>query len=285
MMPAVRGLQSRRAARSRVNYLAWVRRNSRTSERDRVRRRLAIVVCSVLGHTGQARAMRSLLTAALVIWSAALIPPAALVAARDERPTAARLQEGRLPAQLPLTVGGGEVVLEAAVDPQGTVSAIHRLRVTPPFADLLSDAVAGWQFRPATAVVDRRVAAVESSVLVVAVFRPPAFYAGPTHGDAPRDAATPSPRVPRVESVVMPAHPPMAAGDGLVLVEIELSRAAEPRGYRVLSAESGFDAAALAALRQWRFSASHAPDQPEPVYVYAVMGFRAPTVSRGRGGK
>ena len=284
MMPAVRrpaaaprGAQPRELSRVGAEEFA-------DHDRDRVQARLAIVVCSVLGHTGQERAMRSLLTAALVI-SAAVIPPAAMVAARDERPTAARLQEGRLPSQLPLTVGGGEVVLEAAVGRQGTVSAIQRLRVTPPFADLLSDAVAGWQFRPATAFVDRRVAAVESSVLVVAVFRPPAFYAGPAHGAAPRDAATPSPRVPRVETVVMPPYPPMATGDGLVLVEIELSRAAEPRGYRVLSAESGFDAAALAALRQWRFSASHAPDQPDPVYVYAVMGFRAPTVSRGRGGE
>jgi hypothetical protein len=229
--------------------------------------------------------MRSLPAATLVIWSTALIPAAAIVAARDERPTAARLQESRLPRQVPFTVGGGEVVLEAAVDPQGTVSAIRQLRVTPPFADWLSDAVAGWRFRPATAFVDRRAAAAESSVLVVAVFRPPALYAGPAHGVAPRDAATPSPRIPRVESVVMPAYPPTATGDGLVLAEIALSRGAEPRGYRLLSAESGFDAPALAALRQWRFAASHAPDQPDPVYVYAVMGFRAPTVSRGRGGE
>jgi outer membrane biosynthesis protein TonB len=54
------------------------------------------------------------------------------------------------------------------------------------------------------------------------------------------------------------------------------------RGYRVLSPKSGFDDAALGAVRAWRFSAPQRPGPAETVYVYAVVGFRAPIVPTRR---
>ena len=74
----------------------------------------------------------------------------------------------------------------------------------------------------------------------------------------------------------MPAYPPHATGNGMVLVEIEMTARAEPRGYRRLSPVSAFDSAALGAVRAWRFSVPRAIDAPEPLFVYAVLGFRTP---------
>jgi hypothetical protein len=62
----------------------------------------------------------------------------------------------------------------------------------------------------------------------------------------------------------------------MVLIEIEMNARAEPRGYRVLSRGSGFDDAALDAVRAWRLRAPRAVETPEPLFVYAVLGFRAP---------
>ncbi len=74
----------------------------------------------------------------------------------------------------------------------------------------------------------------------------------------------------------------MATGDASVLVEIELSARAEPSVYRILSPTSAFDEAALDAVRAWRFSAPRAADAADPLFVYAVLGFRGPVVV-GRG--
>ena len=84
----------------------------------------------------------------------------------------------------------------------------------------------------------------------------------------------------RVASVVMPAYPPTATGDGIVLVEIEMSGDAQPRAYRVVSSASGFDTAALDAVRSWRFVAPQAADSAGRLFAYAVVGFRTPLAAR-----
>jgi len=212
------------------------------------------------------------ISAALV----ALILSAAVGAALEQRSTSPRLRESRLPAQIPQAFGGGEVVLELTVDSRGVVTRIDRIRVTPPYADIVVNAATEWQFEPATIMLDGRATSIAASVLVVAVFRPASFYSGPAPGVAPQVLGAPSPRVPRVESIVMPAYPPTATGDGIVLVEIEMSGHAEPRGYRIVGPASGFDTAALDAVRAWRFGAPQAPDVPDRPFAYAVVGFRTP---------
>jgi outer membrane biosynthesis protein TonB len=178
--------------------------------------------------------------------------------------------------QIPPALGGGEVVLEVSIDSRGAVAQVERVRVTPPYADLVVDAVAEWRFEPATVMLEGRATSVAASVLVVAVFRPASFYSGPVPGVASQVLAASSARVPHVKSIVMPAYPPTATGDGIVLVEIELSRRAEPRNYRIVGPASGFDGAALDAVRAWRFGAPQTPDVPDPLFVYAMVGFRAP---------
>ena len=206
----------------------------------------------------------------------AVMLPARMDAGASQRATAPRLRESRLPAQIPEAFGGGEVVLEVTVDPRGAVARIDRVRVTPPYAELVADSAALWQFDPATVVIDGRSQRIAAQVLVVALFRPPSFYAGPAPVVPPQSLGVPSPRLPRLTTVAMPAYPPTATGSGMVLVEIELSRHAEPRGYRTIGPVTGFDAAALDAVRGWQFGAPAAADAPDPLFVYAVVGFRAP---------
>jgi hypothetical protein len=197
-------------------------------------------------------------------------------AAVEQRSTSPRLREGRLPAQIPQALGGGEVVLELSIDSRGAVTQVERVRVTPPYADLVVNSAAEWRFEPATVMLEGRTIAVAGSVLVVAVFRPASFYAGPAPGVAPQVLGASSPLVPRVESIVMPAYPPKGTGGGIVLVGIEMNSRAETSSYRIVRPASGFDAAALDAVRAWRFGAPQTLDVPDPLFVYAMVGFRAP---------
>ena len=190
--------------------------------------------------------------------------------------TSPRLREGGVPARIPEAFGGGEVVIELAVDSSGAVTRVEHLRVTPPYADVLAHSAAAWRFEPATELIDGRTAAVPARVLVVALFRPASFYAGPAPGIPLQVRGLPSPQLPHPDSLVMPAYPPTATGSGIVLVEIEMTARAEPRGYRVVSPASGFDGAALDAVRAWRLSTPRALKAPDQVFVYAVLGFRAP---------
>jgi outer membrane biosynthesis protein TonB len=189
--------------------------------------------------------------------------------------TAPRLRESRIPAQMPYAVGGGEVTLELLVDASGAVSRVEPLRVTPPYTEQLIEAAATWKFEVARAPADQRATAV-APVLVVAVIRPPATYSGPSLGTPPQTLNRPSSLLPQVAAVTTPPYPPLAVGSGMVLVELEMNRRAELRGYRVVSPPSGFDNAALDAVRSWRFIAPDAPDAPERFFVYAVLGFREP---------
>jgi hypothetical protein len=205
--------------------------------------------------------------------AATLVDAAAQVPAAVSSP---RLRESRLPAQMPQAVGGGEVVLELAVDSSGTVTRVEQLRVTPPYTESLIETAATWRFDSARGLNQGRAINVAAPVLVVAMIRPPAIYSGPSLGTPPQTLRQPSSRLPQVASLTMPAYPPIAIGSAFVLVEIELSARAEPRGYRIVSPPSGFDSAALAAARAWRFRAPDGPDTPERLFVYGVLGFREP---------
>ena len=206
----------------------------------------------------------------------AVVLAAAVGAADAQNATSPRLREGGLPARIPGAFGSGEVVLELAVDSSGAVTRVEPLRVTPPYADVLAHSAAAWRFEPATDLMDGRTAAVPAPVRVVALFRPAPFYAGPAPGVPEQVRGLPSPQLPHPDSLVMPAYPPTVTGNGIVLIEIEMTARAELRGYRILSPASGFDDAALNAVRAWRFSAPRAVDVPDRLFVYVVLGFRAP---------
>ena len=88
------------------------------------------------------------------------------------------------------------MLLDVTVGSGGQVDTIERLRVTPPYTDLVTAAVEGWRFTPAemTTTDGRRKA--ESHVLVIGVYRPPALYLGGSLGETPRDVGTPPASIP-----------------------------------------------------------------------------------------
>ncbi len=53
------------------------------------------------------------------------------------------------PLPAPNVAGGGEVLIEAIVDRRGALTRPVILRATPPYTQLVLDAIAPWQFEPA----------------------------------------------------------------------------------------------------------------------------------------
>jgi len=190
----------------------------------------------------------------------------ALVAAAvlASQPAPARLTLAPLPPLPGPAVGSGEVLLEVGIDAAGRVAAVRTLRDSPPYTEALRDTVKNWLFEPARDAAGKP---APSAVLVAGSFRP-ATVAGPAAGDPPREVAKPSGRVPFPEATAPPPYPPLARGDGQVIVEMSVAPdgAATPRVFR---ADPGFADAALQAARAWRFR-----PLPGGGRAYVVFGFR-----------
>jgi TonB family protein len=180
-------------------------------------------------------------------------------------PALARFKDGALPEAPAHNVGGGEVLLEVAVEGGGRVTAVRTLRDTPPYTDAMRRAVAAWTFEPARDAQGAR----PSLVLVAGSFRPPTA-AGPAAGQPPADVAAPSPGAPFPVTTVPALYPPQARADAQVLVELTVGADGTPSA-QVARGAAGFHEAALQAARQWRFRAG-------PGRAYVVFGFRQPVV-------
>ena len=116
------------------------------------------------------------------------------------------------PVSPPNVVAGGEVLIEAIVDQRGALTRPIVLRSTPPFTNMVLDAVGRWNFKPAEALrPDSSVGPVEAAILIAAVYRPPQLANGPTLGEPPKDISKPSTDVAYPVSVVTPSYPPQAA--------------------------------------------------------------------------
>lgn len=185
-----------------------------------------------------------------------------------------------------MALGGGQVFLELAVGPEGHVTAVRPLRTTPPFTELVVDAVSDWQFLPAEGDVRPERAwagepqsrmSVASTVLVAAVFRPPALYAR-TLGEAPRDVASASDETALPLTTTMPPFPPLAYSSGVVLLEARVDRDGAVADATVIRSAPPFDGAAQAALRQWSFRPAHVRGRAVSTYAYILFGFPVPVI-------
>ena len=191
----------------------------------------------------------------------------------------ARLADGSPPASPAITIaGGGEVLLEVSVDAQGRVSHIDRLRATPPYTDMVAEAVENWRFTPAETFSERDgKRLVDSRVLVAAIYRAPALYNGRTVGEVPKDIAKPSISIPMPEELLPPSYPPNGSGDAMVLLEVELGADGTTKDVRVVHSGGGFDSAALQAVQRWTFRPARSLDEAAlPSFAYIVVGFRQP---------
>ena len=189
--------------------------------------------------------------------------------------TPARALKVFLPATQPATaVGGGEVLLEVVVSDQGLVRDIHTLRATPPFTPLVIEVVRSWSFAPATVTnPNEPPRAMESSVLVAAVFRPPTLYNAPGIGELPKDLRKPSDRVVFPARITVPTFPPQALFDGMVLVEAAVTPKGTVGEAKIIGAGSGFEKASLDAVQAWQFQPTR-----QPAYAYIIFGYRQPVI-------
>lgn len=207
-----------------------------------------------------------------------------LVAAPGFHP--AKYRDGALPALPPPTVvGGGEVMIELDVTSAGAVRGAKALRTTPPYTAALIDATKTWRFTPAEvenenptpAPGEPKWKAVDSTVLVAALFRAPALL-GPTLGDVPRDIGAESDTTPYPYSTTMPLFPPRARDAGIVMIETTIDVRGELTNNRVIRSSPSFDEAALTALRQWRFRPARILGSTTPTLAYVILGFRQPRI-------
>jgi TonB family protein len=191
----------------------------------------------------------------------------------------ARFESGDVFVPPPMA-GGGQVLLELDVSASGEVTKVTVLRSTPPFTDLLREAVAGWRFTAARELRGEpgELVAVDSKVLFAGFFRPPTLYTAPARGEAAKDLASPSPEVPFPETMIAPPYPPTAHLhlSQAVLIEVDVGEDGKATASRVVRSAAGLDAAALDAARQWRFRPARRKGVAGPSVAYLVFGFQEP---------
>lgn len=183
--------------------------------------------------------------------------------------TPARLVSGGVPMPPPNTVGWGWVFWDLTVDATGHITGYAPFYSTRPFHEVLWKALVGWSFEPAH---DGR-QPVESHVLVAACYRPAALSTGP---DSQPPSVTARPNVPTPITMVPPAYPPTALGDGVVMVELRVDATGRAAYERIVQSAGAFDRPALDAARRWRFRPAERAGVAVPAFVYLVFGFRQP---------
>jgi TonB family protein len=190
------------------------------------------------------------------------------------------------PPTLPImAIGGGEVWLEVNLDANGGIAGIRPLRITPPYTDLVVNAVKRWRFSSAAVTAAAGPPRpVPSGVLVAGIFRPPALYDGTTAGEAPTSVGSPSPEIPIPARTVTPAYPVQALLDGVVIIEAAVTADGGVTDLKLIRSAGGFDPAALDAARQWTFRPALRDGRPVPAFAYLLFGFRQPTSARGPAG-
>lgn len=187
-----------------------------------------------------------------------------------------RLIKGERPEVPVRAVGGALVLLDVGVDRDGSVDGVRTLVSVSPYTEALRAAARHFRFRAAREDAQPR----SGRVLVAGYFRAPALtVAGPVL--APREM--PQPQVPMPTEIVPPVYPPQAQGDASVIVDARLDPQGRVTAASVIEPAAGFDEAAVAAAREWRFEV---PDDlgPRPASAVLVFVFRAPT-GIGPGGK
>ena len=202
-----------------------------------------------------------------------------------EPDTPALFQTGSIPtlSVMSIEVGGGEVLLEVAVDRTGAVSGIKPLRETATFTERMTQAVRTWRFTPSKTEIPLAkrkpggptTEAIDSTVLVAGVFRRPSII-GMTLGAPIKDVAPASNDVPFPSSLVTPPHPPKAMSPGVVLVEVRVDAKGSVSGAKILIPSPGYDDAALSAAQQWRFRPAKPGGTNAPAVAYIVFGFQPP---------
>jgi outer membrane biosynthesis protein TonB len=174
-------------------------------------------------------------------------------------------------------VAGGEVVIELTIDRDGAPTRPVVLRTTPPYTQMMLDAVMQWQFTPARALnVQGARVPVEGQVLVVAVYRPPSLLNGPTLGEPPVQLSPASADVASPSAIVPPVYPVKSLGQGVMLFELLIDEQGRVAESAALAATAGFEEVSRDALRQWTFNPARYRGRPAAASTYVLFGFMPP---------
>lgn len=198
--------------------------------------------------------------------------------AQSETFIPARLLKAEL-ATLPVTttVGGGEVLIEAIVDRTGVLTRPIILRGTPPYTQLVFDAIGKWRFTPARTVgLDGVETTVEMPVSIGAAYRAPTLLNGPTLGEAPKEWSRPSVDVAYPLATALPNYPPEAREGGVVLLEVTVNEVGNVTETRSVASKGGYESVSRDALANWRFRGASHRARPVPSTAYVLFGFREP---------
>lgn len=194
-----------------------------------------------------------------------------------------RISSAALPvAPPPHVIAGGEVLIEATIDRSGTVTRPVLLRSTPPYSQLMLDAVVRWRFVPARAPnPEGKDAPVDVPVLFAAVYRPPTFINAPTIGEPPKDLALASREVPAPSALILPVYPPRAlhAATVALLFEATIDQTGAITDIRAVASDPAFESVARDALMQWKFRPAMFRARLVPANVYVIFGFNPPVLS------
>ena len=193
--------------------------------------------------------------------------------------TPPRLARAELPpVPSPMTAGGGEVLVEVLVDTSGRATRPTVLRSTPPYTQMVLDAVSRWQFQPARARdVTGAEAAVEAPITVSAVYRSPALFNNPTLGEPAKDFLRPSADVAYPLAFATLTFPAQALFGSVLLYEVALDEGGRITTARqVVALAPGFEAAASEALGKMRFRAGAYRSRPALATTYVIFGFTSP---------
>jgi len=186
----------------------------------------------------------------------------------------ARFVDGSIPTVPVLMTAGADVIVSAAVSDAGRVTKVDVMRTTPPFTDVVVDAVRTWRFTPA---LDSDRKPMATRVLVEAVARPPSLNT-PTVGTPPKDVAAADSRVPFPSQTQTPLYPVNARAEGTVVVEARVDATGHVVGVTAVRSSPPFDTPALDAARSWTFRPAQGPGAPPSTYAYLVFVFRQPIV-------
>lgn len=193
-----------------------------------------------------------------------------------------RITQFNLPAVTPPnTIAGGEVLIEAFVSQEGVVTKTVPIRITPPYTQLMLDAVPRWQFQPAMTLNKKGLKErVDTSVLITALYRPATLLNGPTAGWPPKDIASASADVPFPFTLISPAYPLKTVNVpfGRALFEVELRDHGEVQTVLHIAGDAGFEVVSAEALRQWKFRPSTFRGLPARSVAYVFFGFPAPVI-------
>lgn len=171
----------------------------------------------------------------------------ALVAAGAQAVDPPRLLRGVLPRADPRMVGAALALLDMRVNGEGSVTDVRALGPAEPFARELRRAARQFRFRPARQAGEP----VAAHTLVAGYLRAPSLH---VVGPVEVPPAAPRSAVAWPTAVTPPAYPPTARGDATVIVDLRLDPQGVPFSAAVIESAPGFDEAAVAAAREWRFA-------------------------------